>query len=156
MAWKRPSVMEQKEEFVLRALQPRVNFSDLCREYGISRKTGYKWLKRFREKGLRGLEELKRGPRPGGGPLRCTGELALEIVNLRQAHPTWGPKKLRAVMLRTRAPEEVPSARTIGRVLERAGLVAFRRQRRRRRGGEVARPGVLVVCGRALRPAGIR
>ena len=69
----------------------------------------------------------------------------MEIVNLRQAHPTWGPKKLRAVMLRTRAPEEVPSARTIGRVLERAGLVAFRRQRRRRRGGEVARPGVLVV-----------
>jgi transposase-like protein len=82
MPWKKTSPMKQREEFVLKALQPQVNFSELCREYGVSRKTGYKWVKRFRERGLRGLEELAHGPAPGRRPLRCSADAVVELLNL--------------------------------------------------------------------------
>jgi len=136
--------MNQRQEFVLKALQPQVNFSDLCRQYGITRNTGYKWVKRFNERGLRGLEELTRGPAPGRRPLKCTGDMAIEILLHRRSHPTWGPKKLRAVLLRVYNPDEVPSARTISRVIERAGLASHRRAKRRKWLRDGKRPDVPV------------
>ena len=132
MPWKKTYPMKQREEFVLKALQPQVNFSELCRQFGISRKTGYKWVNRFRERGLRGLEELAHGPAPGRRPLRCSADAVVEILNLRRSQPTWGPKKLRKVLLRSWDASEVPSERTISRVLRHAGLVAPRRARPRR------------------------
>ena len=63
MPWPETSVVKQRHEFVLRALEPGANISDLAREHGISRKTAYKWLERFRERGVLGLEDLSRRPR---------------------------------------------------------------------------------------------
>lgn len=129
MPWKEQPLLNQREEFVLRALEPGANMAALCREYGVSRKTGYKWLTRFKESGRQGLEDLSRRPRCS--PLRISGETALRIIELRRSHPRWGPKKLRAVLARSANVDEVPSVRTIARVLDRAGLTKRRRRRRR-------------------------
>lgn len=128
MPWEEQPVVNRREEFVLRALEPGANIAALCREEGISRKTGYKWINRFKEKGRVGLEDLSRRPR--NSPLRASGEATLQVIELRQAHPTWGPKKLHAILLRASDLDEVPSVRTIARIIDRAGLVKKRKRRR--------------------------
>jgi transposase InsO family protein len=115
MPWKETSVMKLRREFVLRALEPGRNMSALCREYGISREKGYKWLERFEEEGVAGLQDRSRRPRTH--PLAISVAAALDIVRLRLIHPHWGPKKLRALLIRAQESGEVPSASTIGRVL---------------------------------------
>ena len=127
--------MKLKQEFVLAALAPGANMAELCREYGISRKTGYKWVGRFREGGMPALEDESR--RPHSSPLRASGDAVMEVVALRAERPRWGPKKLRAVLLRRLAEKEVPSVRTIARIVERAGMVE---RRRRTSTGPLARP----------------
>lgn len=127
MPWPEISIVQQRHEFVLRALEPNANISELAREYGISRKTAYKWVRRFRERGILGLEDLSR--RPHNSPLKASGETVLEVIRLRQQYPTWGPKKLYAVLARVLCPEVLPSVRTIARILERAGEVKRRRRR---------------------------
>ncbi len=118
--------MKLKNEFVLAALAPDANVAELCREAGISRKTGYKWIARFRDGGLPALEDASR--RPHTSPLRASGSAVLEVVALRAERPRWGPKKLRAVLLRRLPAAEVPSVRTVARIIERAGLVERRRR----------------------------
>lgn len=119
--------MSQKIEFVLKALQTH-NFRQLCQDYGISTKTGYKWRERFFQHGLAGLQELSR--RPNGHAKEVGEKVVCAIVKLKHKHPTWGPRKLRAVYARTHV--EVPSESSFKRVLERAGLVEERRRRRAR------------------------
>jgi putative transposase len=118
--------------------------SALCRDFKVSRKTGYKWLKRYRERGVRGLEDVRSGPRPGRSPLRTSAEMAIEIINLRRRHATWGSRKLHAVLKREWPADEVPSRRTVERVLQEAGLVAPRKVRRRKHSGPEAAPVVVV------------
>ncbi|WP_276204426.1 IS481 family transposase [Enhygromyxa salina] len=113
--------MKLRQDFVLRALEPHANVSELCREYGISRKTGYKWLERFKQRGVIGLEDLSR--RPNRSPLRASGDAVLEILRLRGEHPRWGPRKLAVVAARVLGEDATPSVRTIARILERAGEV---------------------------------
>lgn len=115
MTWKVKSVLEQRERFALESLAPRINFARLCREYGISRKTGYKWRKRFKERGLEGLRDRSR--RPERCPKETTAEMVEAVVRCRVAHETWGPKKIVHVL-----GESSPSERTIARILERTGL----------------------------------
>lgn len=119
--------MTLREEFVLRALEPGANVSALCREYEISRKTGYKWLQRFREAGRAGLEDMSR--RPHHSPLRTSGEIVMRILELKADHPRWGPKKIHVLLVRSFGIDEVPSMRTVAHVLDRAGLVQRRRKR---------------------------
>ncbi len=121
--------MTLREQFVLRALEPSSNKAELCREFGISRKTGYKWIERFRARGTLGLADLSR--RPHCCPLQADGETVLEVIRLRTLHARWGPKKLRAVLQRSMPRVQVPSIRTIARILERAGQVTARRRRAR-------------------------
>jgi transposase-like protein len=113
--WKETQLEKIREEFVLRALEPDANVAELCREYGVSRKTAYKWLSRFKARGVAGLSDLSR--RPHSSPIRASGEAVLNVLEHRRAHSRWGPRKLRRVMLREMAPGEVPSERTIARIL---------------------------------------
>jgi len=117
--------MSQKMEFVERAKKGET-VSALCREYGVSRQTGHKWMKRYREKGIEGLEEESR--RPKSTPLATAEELVLATVQARDEHPRWGPYKLH-VLLRRRFGEQTPSKRTIARILQRANKVRERRKR---------------------------
>ncbi len=123
--------MKLKEEFVLKALEPGRSVAALCREYGVSRQTGYKWVKRFKTHGLAGLEERSR--RPHSSPIRTSGEIVLQVLELRKRYG-WGPKKVRDVLRRQLKAEEVPSGRTIARILDRAG----ESQKRRERGASVS------------------
>jgi transposase InsO family protein len=121
MSWKVSGAQHLRAEFVLVASEPDVSKSAACRQFGISRKTGYKWLRRYRETGLDGLTDRSRRPR--SSPLEVSGTVVLELVRLRQEHPYWGPKKLRKLLLRSGfRPNEVPGLTTVGRILRRAGL----------------------------------
>ncbi len=119
--------MSLKMDFVEKASRPGARVAELCRQSGISRETGYKWLNRFKREGYDGLEEKSRAPQ--SSPLAKAEEVVHAILEVREAHPRWGPKKLRDV-LRRRFGEETPSQSTIARVLRRFGRVRERRRRR--------------------------
>lgn len=124
--------MNQRTEFVMRALRTE-NFRELCREYGISPKTGYKWKERFLEHGLGGMLEQSRRPRSSPGGLEEA--VVCEIIRLKERHRSWGARKLRSIYGRTHG--EVPSESSFKRVLDRAGLVEPRRLRNRQKTGRL-------------------
>lgn len=124
--------MNQRKEFVLKAIHTD-NFRQLCEEYGISPKTGYKWRERFYEHGIEGMSEQSRRPLSHSQEL---GEAVVcEMVRLKQAHPSWGARKLREIYRRVHG--EVPSESSFKRVLARAGLVEKRRLRQRSEAGRM-------------------
>jgi putative transposase len=126
MPWKEHRLMGLKIEFVEKATAAGAKIAPLCREYGISRETGHKWVKRYREEGYDGLEERSR--RPSSAPLAMAEDMVLAVLGEREKHPRWGPKKL-ADVLRRRFGEATPSRATIARILKRFGMVRRRRRR---------------------------
>jgi len=125
--WKATSPMDLRKEFV-RRLAAGERLTDLCREYGISRKTGHKFKQRHEQLGVEGLADRSRAPKVT--PHKTPPELEEVIVVERRLHPTWGPKKLKAVLER-RLERPFPSASAIGAVLARNGLVQPRKRRHR-------------------------
>jgi putative transposase len=120
--------MSLKLEFVDRALAPGAEMAALCREYGISRQTGYKWLKRYEQLGADGLEESTR--RPNASPLATAEDIVMAILEIRDRYPRRGPKKLRTLLER-KLGSTPPSVATIARVLRRFGKVRQRSRFRR-------------------------
>lgn len=119
MPWKQPmEVREQRVEFVVRAVRKGEPLAQLCREFGISRPTGYVWVARFREGGVAALEERSR--RPLRSPTQTGSEMEARILALRQVYPDWGARKLKVLLGRQGI--ELPSS-TVHRVLLRHGLV---------------------------------
>jgi transposase InsO family protein len=112
--------MELCEEFVLLAQQENSNMAQLCRRFDISRKTGYKWLERFKENGLQGLEEGRR--RPIHSPRRVSEEIEQVILKVRQTHPAWGGRKIKAYLDNQGVPG-LPSPSTITEILRRTGCL---------------------------------
>jgi transposase len=128
MAWQDVEPMEERIRFVLQATREGKGFSELCREFGISRKTGYKWLARYRARGLAGLHELSRRPR--ASPTRMPEEVEALVLRERHRHRTWGPKKLQAVLATKYGVVPGPAVSTIGNLLKRHGLTRKTRGRR--------------------------
>ena len=126
MPWKERKPMDLKKEFVDRATRGEA-VTSLCREFGISRTTGHKWLKRFSAQGDEGLEERSR--RPKATPLATAEDVVLAVLELRDKRPRWGPKTLKDVLKR-RFQDATPGERTIARILRRADRVRARRKRR--------------------------
>jgi len=120
MAWKVDSVVEQRLEFVALATAEAANVAELCRRFGIARKTGYKWLGRHREAGGSGLGDRSR--RPERSPERTAAEVEARVVALRLEHPAWGGRKLRR-RLADIGMTPVPAASTITDILRRRGLI---------------------------------
>jgi transposase InsO family protein len=118
MGWKKVEVREQRVKFVVRALGGRDPLSQLCGEFGISRRTGYKWITRYRDGGVEAIAERSR--RPLHSPTRTASELESVVVALRKVYPDWGARKL-AVLLGRQGIELPPS--TVHRILLRYGLV---------------------------------
>jgi transposase InsO family protein len=121
--------MEEKVRFVVEYEQDERTMTELCEVYGIARETGYVWLRRYRERGLEGLVELNRAALRHSNQTPPETEQA--VVELRQAHMRWGPRKLKRVLEREQAHQRWPAASTIGELLKREGLVVGRKQRRR-------------------------
>jgi putative transposase len=133
MPWRVTSPMYERQRFVLDAEHAPCAFAELCRRYGISRKTGYKWLARYATAGLEGL--LDRSHRPQACPHATDPALIREILQLRKAWG-WGARKLHQLLLDTYPADQVPAIPTLHRILERHG-----RTRRRRRSQRRAHPG---------------
>ena len=127
MPWKVSDVVSERMRFILR-LESGERMTDLCREFGISRKTGHKILNRYQASGAKGLEDQSRAPRTIRH--RTPKELRQAIIAFKQEHPTWGPKKLKVELERQTPGVRFPACSTIGSILARAGLVNKRRRRR--------------------------
>ena len=121
--------MDERVEFIGMYLHGGYSMSALCLEFGISRKTGYKYLHRYRVGGVEGLMDRSRAPQRHRNAV--PGDQVDEIVILRGLHPSWGPRKLRAWLLRHRSETRWPASSTIGEILKRHGLVVPRHRSRR-------------------------
>lgn len=106
-----------------------MTMAELCREFQVSRKTGYKWVQRFLDGGVPNLVDLATVPKHV--PHAVSNEVVQAIVALRKRYPTWGPKKLEAYLEREQPSVVWPSRSTIAEVLKRNGLVEERRRRHR-------------------------
>ena len=93
MSWKEVTIMSQRIEFIDLAIKDGANISELCRRFKISRKTGYKFLKRYKAAGFEGLYDQPR--KPINSPNRTDKGIEKLILNLREKHPTWGGRKLK-------------------------------------------------------------
>lgn len=119
MPWKEQSIMDAREDFCRLALTDGVTMRELCRRFGISPTTGYRWRARYEDEGARGLADRSRRPHRSPGMTREA--VVGQVVQIREAHPAWGGRKIRAVLLRTGA--AAPSASTITAILAREGLL---------------------------------
>jgi transposase InsO family protein len=129
MAWKTSSVMDEKLGFVFAYERDEQTMGELCASFGISRETGYVWLRRFRQYGVRGLMELNRAPRHH--PNQTAEGVERAVLELREAHMRWGPRKLKRILERDQPGRAWPATSTVGEIVKRAGLVVARKKRRR-------------------------
>lgn len=119
MPWKEETVEQQRTNFIILANEENCNFSALCRQFGITRRTGYKWLERYQQG--KSLGNQSRAPcfRPRQTPAE-TEEL---ILSVRITHPTWGPRKILRHLV-DRGNEGLPVPSTIASILKRNGFVS--------------------------------
>ena len=121
--------MEEKLRFVFEYERDEEPMKELCLRFGISRETGYVWLRRYRQCGPEGLLELNRAPVCHPNQTAVAVEQA--VLELRQAHMRWGPRKLRRILERDQPGRGWPATSTMGEIIKRAGLVIARKKRRR-------------------------
>ena len=129
MGWTETCAVDERMRFVMAVEDRDETFALVCRRFGISRKTGYKWLGRYEAAGVEGLIDRPRAPL--NHPQALTETLAERCLMVRRAHPTWGPVKVRAWLSRRAPRTEWPAASTIGALFDREGLTVKRRLRRR-------------------------
>lgn len=127
MPWKETCAMETREEFVLNALEESQPFANLCQDFGVSRKTGYKWLSRYVLDGKSGLVD---GRRLRVQPRHYCDDVYQTVLDLRRMKPSWGPKKLAAFLQSGFSEKTWPSPSTIKLWLRDEGLSSPPRRRR--------------------------
>jgi putative transposase len=141
MPWSQTSPMHQKTLFIADHLRGSGSTTELCIEYGISRKTAYKWIERYIRQGPSGLEDRSRRPRRA--PNATAPEVATALIELRRRHPSWGAKKLLSILRRRHPNWALPGRSTGCVILHRHGLI--RRTTRRRVIGHPGKPGSLIL-----------
>lgn len=127
MPWEERKALELRTRFIEEVRQRQEAFAELCRKYSISRVTGYKWKKRFDPEKPDTLKECSRAPKRS--PQAMSAAAAEQILSLRRKHPRWGPRKLRAYLLRHEPASRWPAPSSIGVLLQREGLSQSRRPR---------------------------
>ena len=131
MPWRETSVMDERLRFVARVLEGE-GMSEVCRDFGISRKTGYKIFNRYKEDGVDALTDRSRRPVRYANQLPAAVEAM--IVRCKKEKPHWGARKIRALLVRRLAGDvRIPARSTVHAVLDRHGLVAQARNRARHR-----------------------
>ena len=129
MPWRETCLMEERLKLVISCREGDASVAELCRRYGVSRKSGYKWLGRYGAEGVAGLADRSRAPHRVAHAMPV--EVAAVVLAVRRAHPTWGARKVRAWLERRHADRRWPAASTIGDLLRREGLTVPRRKRHR-------------------------
>lgn len=131
MGWEKRTEVELREEFVLKALARVIPFNQLCAAYGISRKTGYKWLKRYKAEGRAGLANRSRAPK--SSPHETAQEIQDAVLALSKKHESWGAMKIRDRLETVHPDQEWPAVSTIHGILERNGETQARVVKRKRK-----------------------
>ena len=129
MSWKAVNTVSLRLEFVELAVKEDSNISELCRRFGVSRKTGYKWIKRYKEKGSQGLADRSR--RPKSSPTTSPEKVVSEALKIRDKHPAWGARKIHK-RLQVLEVEDVPAVSTINGILKRNGCISEEASKRSR------------------------
>ena len=127
MPWKKTTPVTERLSFIGLYHARLYSMSELCERFGISRKTGYKWLERYAEEGLVGVQEKSRAPKHC--PHKISAEVEAALLEAKRAHPSWGPRKILPWLSRQRPNLVLPTASTVGELFQRAGLVQSRRRR---------------------------
>ncbi len=130
MPWKTVCTMDEKVRFIGDFLNGVFSFVELCDRYGISRKTGYKWIDRYTENGVEGLRDRSRKPR--SHPRKTPEYIVKEVLKVRKRHPLWGPLKILKIIERQNRGWELPCRTTVYDILRRNGCIEKRKQRRKR------------------------
>ena len=129
MPWKESRIVDQRLQFLSSYQQKEMSLSDLCREFGVSRPTGYRWINRYKEVGPEGL--LDRSRKPHGCSHATSEATENAILALRSKHPSWGARKLKARLEKVQPRVNWPAASTFGNILHRADLTNPKQKKRR-------------------------
>lgn len=129
MGWQETEPMQERMRFMVSLESGLYTMSELCGRFGVSRKTGYKWARRYMIEGVEGLRDRSRAPKHC--PHRSSELVVDALVGLRHQHPLWGPRKLLAVLKRQQPDVSWPGRSTAGDILRRHGLVKARRRQRK-------------------------
>jgi putative transposase len=121
--------VEERMRFVIAVEKQQESFAAICRRFEVSRRVGYKWLGRYQEAGIEGLSDRSRAPHHR--PHAIAEDIFERCLEVRRAHPSWGPLKVRAYLERRMPSKDWPAASTIGALFDREGLTVKRRLRRR-------------------------
>jgi putative transposase len=122
-------VSEQRQRFIEDFLLNYYTVTELAERFGISRKTAYKWINRYKKQGQNGFKECSR--RPHTCPWQTKPEIVKELIELRKKRPSWGLKKLLDVLEKREPERQYPSIPTVSRILSNNGLIKPRRRYRR-------------------------
>jgi transposase InsO family protein len=133
--------MDQKTQFIADYLRDSLCFAELCEMYGISRKTGYKWVNRYLTVGPAGLEDQSRRPR--SSPTQTPQHIVAALIETRQRHPSWGARKILTLVHRKHPRWPLPHHSTVCELFKRRGLVP--KKRNRRRIGHPGKPPTLIT-----------
>jgi transposase len=144
--------MDQKTQFIADYLRAQDSMSALCDRYGISRKTGYRFVERYLRHGPQGLDERSR--RSNNNPNQTPEHVIRAIIELRQRHPSWGAKKLLAVLDKRHPKWDFPARSTACDILNRNGLVP--KKRRRRPIGHPGKPTGQILAPNDVWRAGVQ
>lgn len=130
MPWKEETIMSQKLNFIQSFLEEKGSFAQLCRDFQISRKTGYSILNRYKEHGCQGLQPQSKSPHHS--PEKTPEEIEEKIIQVRIRHPTWGPRKIKT-SLTNKNIQNLPSISTIAAILKRRGYVLLEESLKRQK-----------------------
>lgn len=131
MPWKEVKPMADKLRFISDYLHGYFSIVELCRRYGISRTTGYKWINRYQASGRPdALFDLSR--RPHHSPYKTSAKIVNALLEIRDKHPFWGPKKLLSLLSSKQSDWELPAPSTVALILKRNGYIKPKRKRLRR------------------------
>ena len=142
MPWTTSSPMDQKTQFIADYLRQSQSITELCSHYDISRKTAYKWISRYHEAGLSGLQDRSR--KPLSCPHQTESELVEALLEARRRHPTWGAKKLLKLLRKSDPDRDWPARSTVCDLLARHGLI--KQPRKRRRLGHPGKPATVIAA----------
>ncbi len=127
MPWRESSAVDERMEFIVTYQSGLYTMTELADQFGISRKTAYKYLDRYRLEGIPGLTDHSR--RPTRSPLATADDLVSAVVTYRKQHPRWGPKKIHHVLTKRQPRRAWPAISTMALILKRHGLAQGRRRR---------------------------
>ena len=127
MPWLETAPMHQRTQFIADYQRHVASVAELCQRFGVSRKTGYKWIDRYAADGPAGLTDRSR--RPHGCAHHTPDAIVAALLDVRRCHPTWGAKKLLRILATRHPTWPLPARSTASDLLQRHGLVTHRRRR---------------------------